>query len=65
MTARTSGGLISHLSDKVGGYPFCGSKFACSSVTPHDTMGYQICKRCAKRQEKRMEVKARREAKAS
>lgn len=49
---RTSGHLIAHLSHKIGGYPFCKSKFACATVTPDNTLGYQICKRCAARLEK-------------
>lgn len=60
---RTSGQLIAHLSGRMGGPAFCGSRFACMSVTPANTLGYQICKRCANRLEKMREVQAKREAK--
>lgn len=55
---RTSGGLIAHLGYKVGGLPFCKSRMACAVVIADNTKGYQICKRCEKRQEKMKERKA-------
>lgn len=65
MTNRTSGQLIAHLSFRLGGSAFCKSRFACATVTPDNTMGYQICKRCAGRLTKMKEAKAKKEAKAS
>jgi hypothetical protein len=59
---RTSGHLIAHLSSKRGGAAFCGSRFACMSVTPQNTLGYQICKRCANRLAKMRKSKADKEA---
>lgn len=61
----TNGHGIAHLSFQLGGRPFCKAPNACASVTPTDTMGYQICKRCAAKLVKMKEVTARREAKAS
>lgn len=59
---RTSGQLIAHLSPKMGGPAFCKSRMACMTVTADNTLGYQICKRCAKRLAKVKHAAAMKEA---
>jgi len=52
MTSNVHNRGIAHLSFRLGGTPFCKARRAHVVVTVINTMGYQICKRCAAKAEK-------------
>jgi hypothetical protein len=54
---------IAHYSNRLGGPALCGNRNAFSCVTIDNTMGYQICKRCqAKADKRKPKTEAQREA---
>lgn len=52
---------IAHLAYRLGGFAFCKTRTGHIIVTPENTMGYQVCKRCAAKLEKMRAVTARNE----
>jgi len=50
---------IAHYAHKIGGEPWCKKRGAFQCVTPDNTMGYQICKRCEAKLQKRLAKKAK------